>query len=210
MVDVKNDNVQTTCYTEHESICKSTHGSMVKVLCEGNQLEQIQREIMNSCSGQGVENTLNFTGNANIVNLSVMTNVMQPAHGKRRVSLGNEGIFSTVKKTLVRDVGMGWKFGQAFKSADIDVNFLSIMPSVSIETNAATAVGSMKANIQTMNNAATAVVSNFQSESVKATNIASVKKSHRDCSGINETDSVIKCVNHEKGDMKEIYECNSG
>ena len=60
----------------------------------------------------------------------------------------------------------------------MDVNLPSIMPSVSIETNAATAVGSMKANVQIMNNAATAVVSNFQSESVKATNIASVKESH--------------------------------
>ena len=39
VVDVKNDNVQKTRYTEHESICKSTHGSIVKVLSEGNPLE---------------------------------------------------------------------------------------------------------------------------------------------------------------------------
>ena len=167
-------------YAEHESICKSTLGSMLTVLSERIPSEQNQGEILNSCPRQGVENTMNCTENATsaIVKSSVMSNnsAMQLTHGnmneisenvrsykpdkirgstiKRRVSLGNESIISTVKKTLVRDVGMGWKFGQAFKSADMDVNFLSIMPSVSIETNAATAVGSMKANVQIMNNAA--------------------------------------------------------
>ena len=133
VVDIKNDNAQTTSYAEHESICKSTHGLMLTDLSERIPSEQNQGETLNinSCSRRGVENTLNFTGNANIVNSRVTTNVMQPSHRKRnetaenvrsykpdkilgstikrRVSLGNEGIISTVKKTLVRDVGMGSK-----------------------------------------------------------------------------------------------------
>ena len=202
MVDVKNDNVQKTCYTEHESICKSTHGSIVKVLCEGNPLEQIYN---NSCSRQGVENTLSLTGNANIVNSSVRTilSVMQPSHRKRkrRVSLGNKGILSTVQKTLVRGVRMGLKFGQASKSADKDVNFLSIIPSVSIKTNAATAVGSMKTKVQIDNNAATAVVSIFQCKPNKVKVVLSVEKRRSEAVAVWKPTVQSK----EYGDVKELY-----